>query len=181
MEIPTRSDLRDRRKELDLTQAELAERAGVSQPLIARIEGGDVDPRLSTLRGIVEALEEVEGGIVRSEDLMHTDVVSVRPDDSVAEAVDIMGEEGYSQLPVVRDGVPEGMISNADIRHTAFDADPADIPVDDVMDHSFTKVEPTATLEEVNSKLDHDTAIIVDGGGSVDGIITEADVASRFS
>ncbi len=56
MELPTPRDLRERRTALDLTQSELAERADVSQPLIARIEGGDVDPRLSTLRRIVEAL-----------------------------------------------------------------------------------------------------------------------------
>ena len=53
MELPTPEDLRQRRTELDLTQSSLADKAGVSQPLIARIEGGDVDPRLSTLRRIV--------------------------------------------------------------------------------------------------------------------------------
>ncbi|MFC6725523.1 helix-turn-helix transcriptional regulator, partial [Halobium palmae] len=42
MELPTPQDLRERRTGLDLTQSELAERADVSQPLIARIEGGDV-------------------------------------------------------------------------------------------------------------------------------------------
>jgi len=58
MELPTPQDLRERRTALDLTQSALAEMAGVSQPLIARIEGGDVDPRLSTLRRIVAALDE---------------------------------------------------------------------------------------------------------------------------
>jgi predicted transcriptional regulator len=81
MDLPTPADLRERRNELELTQSELADRADVSQPLIARIEGGDVDPRLSTLRRIVSALAEAETGIVRAEDLMHSNVISVSPDD----------------------------------------------------------------------------------------------------
>jgi predicted transcriptional regulator len=181
MELPTPTDLRDRREELDLTQAELADRAGVSQPLIARIEGDDVDPRLSTLRRIVEALEEVEGDIVRARDLMHADVASVAPDDSVAEAVDIMGEEGYSQLPVVRDGRPQGMISNADVRHRALEVDPTELPVAEVMNPATETVGPDATLDEIDTRLDLNTAIVVVSDRGVEGIITEADVAARFS
>ncbi len=182
MDLPTSADLRERRNELELTQSELAERADVSQPLIARIEGGDVDPRLSTLRRIVEALAAVEGGIVRAEDLMHEAVVSIAPDDSVGDAVDLMGEQGYSQLPVISDGFPEGMISNADVRHTA-EENLAELPVAEVMDRSVTTVEPSTPLDEVDARLDldHCRAVIVVGNAGVQGIITEADVAARFS
>ena len=94
MELPTPTELRERRKnDLDLTQSELAEMAGVSQPLIARIEGGDVDPRLSTLRRIVGALDEAEGGVVRAEDLMNETLVSVAPDDAVHETKRLMDEK----------------------------------------------------------------------------------------
>ena len=60
MQLPTPEDLKKRRNELGLTQSDLAKRAGVSQPLIARIESGDVDPRLSTVRKILEAFEEAK-------------------------------------------------------------------------------------------------------------------------
>jgi len=46
MFLPTPEELKKRRTNLNLTQNELARLAGVSQPLIARIESGDVDPRL---------------------------------------------------------------------------------------------------------------------------------------
>lgn len=55
VEVATRSHLKARRESAGLTQAELAERAGVSQPLIARIETEGVNPRLSTLRSIFDA------------------------------------------------------------------------------------------------------------------------------
>jgi transcriptional regulator with XRE-family HTH domain len=108
MELPTPEDLRERRNGLGLTQSELAERAEVSQPLIARIEGGDVDPRLSTLRRIVNAMEEAEGSLLRAADLMNSPVYGIDPDDSVKAAIGMMNQEGYSQLPVIRDGQPEG-------------------------------------------------------------------------
>lgn len=179
MELPTPQDLRERRKTLELTQSSLANMAGVSQPLIARIEGGDVDPRLSTLRRIVEALDEAEGRIVRAEDIMHTTVVSVEPDDSVLNARDMMLEAGFSQLPVIQDGRPMGIISNADIRHVQED-NVAERPVNEVMSESVTTVEPETTLDEIGVYLDHNSAIIVVEGGSTVGIITEADIAAHI-
>jgi predicted transcriptional regulator len=127
MYLPTPDELRTRRTSLELTQSDLADRAGVSQPLIARIEGGDVDPRLSTLRRIVEALDEAEGDIVRAGTLMHEEVISVAPDDSVKEAVEKMQEAGYSQLPVITNGVPVGSISDSDV--VSAGSDIADHPV----------------------------------------------------
>ncbi|PSQ16459.1 transcriptional regulator [Halobacteriales archaeon QS_8_69_26] len=181
MKLPTPDDLKERRKNLDLTQAELADLADVSQPLIARIEGDDVDPRLSTLRRIVNALETVEGDIVRAKKIMNEEVVSVAPDDSVAHAIDIMGEEGYSQLPVIKNDYPRGMISNADIRHADVEADLAEVPVDRVKSQKYGIAEPDDTLDEVDDKLDLNTAVIVVSNDRVFGIITEADVAARYS
>ncbi|WP_410764595.1 CBS domain-containing protein [Haloferax sp. DFSO60] len=179
MELPTPQDLRERRKSLELTQSSLADMAGVSQPLIARIEGGDVDPRLSTLRRIVEALDEAEGRIVRAADIMHTTVVSVEPDDSVLNARDMMLEAGFSQLPVIQDGRPLGIISNADIRHVQED-NVAERPVNEVMSESVTTVEPETTLDEIGVYLDHNSAILVVESGSTVGIITEADIAAHI-
>ncbi|MGB9985985.1 CBS domain-containing protein [Salarchaeum japonicum] len=179
MHLPTPQDLRERRNALELTQSELADRAGVSQPLIARIEGGDVDPRLSTLRRIVDALNEAEGDVVRARTLMHDEVVHVDPDDPVKRAVEKMQDAGYSQLPVITNGVPVGSISESDIVHAGEDV--GEQPVRDVMSESFPTVSPDATLEEVSSLLDHYTAVIVTEEGSSVGIITQADVAARVS
>ena len=181
MELPTPGELRERRDaELNLTQSELAEMAGVSQPLIARIEGGDVDPRLSTLRRIVDAMNEAEGAIKRAEDIMNEALTYVSRDDSVAAAIDLMGEEGFSQLPVVDEGdTPVGLISNSDVRH--YDAEDVDeIPVAEAMSESIVTVGRDATLDEINDYLDHNPAIIVMESGEMVGIITEADVATHL-
>lgn len=180
MELPTPEDLRERRKGLDLTQSELADKADVSQPLIARIEGGDVDPRLSTLRRIVNALEEAEGGILRARDLMQDEVVSVRPDSAVHDARELMDEKGYSQLPVILDGSPQGLIGNRDIRQRQGN-NVGELPVAEVMHESITTVEPDATLDEIDTYLDHHDAVLVVEGGKTVGIVTDADIAAHVS
>lgn len=48
--------LRDRRKELKMTQKELAERVGIARSYIARIEKGETDIQLSSLFRIATAL-----------------------------------------------------------------------------------------------------------------------------
>lgn len=179
MYLPTPKDLRERRTSLDLTQSELADRADVSQPLIARIEGGDVDPRLSTLRRIVEALNEAEGDVVRAQTLMNEDVISVAPANTVSEAVEQMQQAGYSQLPVISSGVPVGSISDTDVVHAGEDV--GEHAVRDVMSESFPTVSRDATLDEISSLLDHYKAVMVTDDGETVGIITQADVAARVS
>jgi predicted transcriptional regulator len=58
MQIPAPEEIREARKNKNLTQSKLAERAGVSQPLIARIEGENVDPTIDTLYTIVSVLND---------------------------------------------------------------------------------------------------------------------------
>lgn len=48
--------LRNRRKELNLTQEELAEKAGKKRAYIARIEKGETDMQLSSFISISQAL-----------------------------------------------------------------------------------------------------------------------------
>ncbi|MFP9191090.1 CBS domain-containing protein [Natronosalvus vescus] len=179
MELPTPTDLRQRRNELELTQSELANRADVSQPLIARIEGGDVDPRLSTLRRIVNALQEAESDVIRADDLMHENVVSVTPDDPVSEAAKLMEEEAYSQLAVLQNGIPVGSISQSELVH--LDEDDRNETVAEHMAESFPTVSKDATLDEISNLLDHYKAVMITEAGQTVGIITEADLASRLS
>lgn len=179
MDLPTPADLRKRRLDAGLTQSELAAAADVSQPLIARIEGGDVDPRLSTLRQIVDALSEAESEVVRAAQLMTESVVAVEPTDPLRLAVNEMDEEAYSQLPVLKDGIPVGSISQSDLVDVPASA--RSDPVEDHMAESFPTVSPETSLDEVRSLLEHYTAVIVTDGGTAVGIITEADVATRLS
>ena len=180
MEIPTPEDLREKRQALNMTQSEIADRAGVSQPLIARIENGDVDPRLSTVARIVEVFETAEEDVVTAGDLMSDEVVTVSPDDTVRDAVETMQEAQFSQLPVVEDGVPVGSTSDAMVARARSETD--DLPharVGDIMGESFPTVSPGADITTVSRLLNHSSAVLVTREGKLAGIITDADVAAH--
>ena len=60
-------NIRAARENNGLTQAELADRAGVSQPLIARIESNNVDPTIDTLYSVVAALNDSSADLEQEE------------------------------------------------------------------------------------------------------------------
>ena len=55
---PTAAHLRERRFELGLTQAQVADAAGTSHTAISRLENGTHLPQLTTLRRIAAVLDE---------------------------------------------------------------------------------------------------------------------------
>lgn len=179
MGLPTPHAIRTRRTELGLTQREVANRAGVSQAHIARIERGDVDPRRSTLQRIVDLLEAAADDVVCAEDVKHEEVVSVGPDAPVRKAVTTMEANDFFQLPVIDDGVPVGAISVKELLRV--DEDVRDHPVREVMGESFPTKSRTATLEELNTDLQHHKGVLITDHGTPVGIVTEADIAARVA
>lgn len=179
MHLPTPKDLKQRRIELGLTQNELAMRAGVSQPLIARIESGDVDPRLSTLRKIFDAFEISEKEQVKACDIMHSLVTFVSSSDSLDHAVEIMQEYSYSQLPVIDDGVPMGSISEDMLVRAMAENKPSrlsQMKVIDLMGESFPVISPTTDIWLVSQVLERYPAVLVVEKGQTIGFITKHDI-----
>ncbi|KUK04076.1 CBS domain-containing protein [Methermicoccus shengliensis] len=184
LNIPTPDDIKKKRRELNLTQADLAKLAGVSQPLIARIEAGGVDPRLSTLGKIIRALNEIEGKKAMVSDIMHTPVVSVSRTDSVAKAMELMEKYGFSQLPVLEDGRPVGSVSVDAISRCIIGHESEDIKnkkVEELMEEVFPSIPPTMEAEFASHLLEARGAVLVYDEGKVVGILTKHDLMKLAS
>ncbi len=164
---------------MGLTQSELARRAGVSQAYISRLEKGRVDPRLSTVKRILSALEEGEkpGAILR--EVMSRPVIAVALDDAVSEAVRKMTEHGFSQLPVLRQGVPVGSLSERTImRRMAGTRNPRAVGirrVSEIMEPAPPSLPPEAEVSQALSLLEVFPMVLVMEAGTVVGIVTRAD------
>lgn len=179
-DIPQTEELKRWRLALGLTQAEVARRAGVSQPLIARIERGSVDPRLSTLRAIVRAMATAERGSVRLKDVMTSPVVTVKATDPVSKGVEAMRAHGFSQMPVVHKAVPVGSLNERLIVHWLHEAkDPralSALQVREVMGPSFPTVDPDTPVDHVYGMLEEHSAVLVTERGRLIGLVARSNL-----
>lgn len=182
LRVPLPDEVRALRRRLSLTQAQVANAAGVSQPLVARIENGTVDPRLSTFTKVLEALNRAERKGVLLQEVMTTPVTSVRATESLSSAIRTMREKGISQLPVLSKGLPVGSLSDRIVVHAlslASDADQlARQNVAEVMGQPFPTAAPDMSVDQAYRVLEDQPAILVMARGKVVGIVSKADLLS---
>ncbi|MEM0040512.1 MAG: CBS domain-containing protein [Thermofilum sp.] len=165
-----------------LTQAELAERAGVSQSLIARIESGKVNPRVSTLVRIYQALEEFMEEELTACEVMSSPVVYVLPSASLLEVARLMWEKGFSQLPVLDEEGSEnlGTVFDDDVLRAFIreNARASMLTAADVMSDPLPIVSCSTKVRSVARMLGRGLpAVLVEDEMKIVGIITKSDIA----
>ena len=183
MTIQNLSEIKPRRKELKITQTELAKRAGVSQALIARIESGNVDPSYSKIKAIFEALESfTEKEEIKAKDIMAKGVFGVQGTETVEEATKIMKKYKISQMPVFEENKNKiiGGLSEKTIVDRLVIGDDlhklSERKVQEVMDDAFPLVGRGTAISLISVLLEHSPAVIVADKGEYIGIITKADL-----
>ena len=169
------------RTQLGYTQGALAEAAGVSQSIIAKIEAGTVDPTFNTLSAISSALRTTttkQGK--KAADVMSAPVVGVQEGDTVKRCAELMKKKGYSQLPVFNAERMIGTITDSHIVTLLSEAgDPRNLLNDKVGNHIlpiFAVVGRDTPLEALYSLFRYLPAVLVETGDKVEGIITKIDL-----
>lgn len=169
------------RKRMGLTQSELAKKSGVSQSLIAKIEGGQLDPSFSKLQALSRALEATNGAApMTAERLMNRGVVLMYATEPVGQAIDHMGRHAISQLPVFDEGVLVGTVTESSLlayvgQHRG-EADALQAPVRAVMTPALPQVAPETAVDALVSLLELFPAVLVTSNGRIQGIVTKADL-----
>ena len=184
LSIPSIEDVKKLRKRLGLTQSEVARLAGVSQSLVSQIESGEVDPRLSTLKRIIDTLNEEERERdVYAEDILVENLIYVSPDDKVTEAANVMWTNYISQLPVIQEGKNLGSISEKAITEEiakGSSRDLVDKAIREIMRDPFPMIGKKTRIEIIISLLQDNLAVLVMEKGKIIGIITNTDVMTRL-
>ncbi|MBP2133007.1 putative transcriptional regulator [Methanomicrobium sp. W14] len=184
MQIPDSSDIRDKRIELGLTQSDVAEKSGLSQSMIARIESGTVDPRLSTLKKIVDVLNKEEVSAVTAGDIMHSPVIGVQVNETLAQTVAIMEAHGISQIPVLEKDVAVGCISESAIINAMDEGRIQKIQshvVSDFMEDGFPTIPLSSCMDTIIHLLHNHHAVLVADKGKVTGVITKYDLIGMMT
>ena len=87
---------------------------------------------------------------MKVKDLMTSDPAKIGPDDGCAQAAVLMREEGCGSIPVVREGVLVGIVTDRDIviRAVADGRDTKTTPVSEVMSADPITIGPESDIEQ---------------------------------
>lgn len=167
------------RKKLGMTQTGLANRAGVSQSLIAKIEAGRIDPTYTKTKKIFAALSELEKREeIKAEQLMTSRIISVAPDDSIKEAIAKMKKFQISQLPVIDTHKLVGLVSESTILDALLKSKAT--LVKEIMQEAPPIVSKTTSIQVVSNLLKYYPLVIVSEEGKLIGLITKSDLLGKL-
>ncbi|HIH72108.1 MAG: Transcription regulator [Thermococcales archaeon 44_46] len=171
-------EIKKLRKELGITQEELAEKAGVTQAYIAKLESGKVDPRLSTFNRILQALAECKKARFRAKEIMSSPIIGVKPYETVETVVRLMNKHNISQVPVIAGNKVVGSVTEKTLVRKSFEyEDLLSKKVMEIMDEPFPIINEDESIEVVKYLLEEHPAVIVQNReGKPVGIITRSDL-----
>lgn len=180
------SDIKRIRKQLGITQTELSKKAGVSQSLVAKIEGGRVEPNYSSVKRIFEVIDSLskEGQLTAGE-IMVKRIIRCNRGEGLSEVIEKMRRYNISQLPVFSGASPVGMVSESAILNRISSSDSKEgisgLKAGDVMEGCPPVVNVKTPSDVVSGLLRHFPMVLVSEGGDVLGVITKSDLLNAVS
>ncbi len=168
---------------------ELSLKTGIPEDVLNKIEDGMVEPSYSDAKKIFDVIEgseekkrEAPENPAKAKDIMQTELVTVKPTDTMAKAIEVMKKKGIAQIPVMKGNEDIGCVSEKvvyDILFRGYDdmSELLEEEVGDVMNRPLPKIDENEPIEKVKDVLEKVNAVLVTRKGRVVGIITRADIA----
>jgi predicted transcriptional regulator len=179
--LPGLEEIGRRRRLLAISQKQLANLAGVTQSMIAKIESKHISPSYIKTKAIFDTLETLERrNETKAKDICHGKLASVQAHEPITRAVHLMRETGFSQLPVFNGNQAVGSITEKTILQKLVSSPNPDIvskrDVDTIMDDAFPTVNEFTPVSMLSTLLQYEPAVLVLRRGHVLGIVTKADL-----
>ncbi|MFW6013635.1 MAG: CBS domain-containing protein [Nanoarchaeota archaeon] len=173
--------LKNLRKNLNLSQKGLAQHAGVSQSLIAKIESGQLDPAYSKYKQISKALLSLtQKKQKKASDVMVKNIKTVSPAQTIKQAISKMKKHNISQLPVFEEGYPIGLVTDSVMLNAVSSGKKTDTKLAEVMDDAPPTVNKKAEVSLIVQILKYYPIVVVYNREKAEGVITKADLFSML-
>ena len=120
-------------------------------------------------------------------DLLHTrgprQLVTVSPEATAAEAIELLQSAGISQLPVIQDGKAVGSVQEVTVARVLHDnEDPSKVTVGEIMAKPLPVLDATVHLDEAyRLLLAGNTGVLALADNKVGGIVTRIDLVEYWS
>jgi len=131
---------------------------------------------------VIETLEIISVPREKIKDLATVKIKSLPPGISVREAAKILVREKIRGAPVVRDGIPIGIVSTYDITKAVAQGKENAV-VEEMMNKNVVTIDEEAYLFLAIDRMNKENIsrlIVVDDEGKVKGIITRTDILARI-
>ena len=168
------ADIRSARQRYNISSQKLAKACGISPSAMSKLERNRLKPSYDLVCKVVKKLNELissNTNYIRVKDKMVRDVKVLSPVAQVSEAIRIMKEKGFSQMPVVdRDGRVLGLVTERSILEH-----PNAVACIDAVEMGYAVVGPEESFERAKQLARNAQAILVVQEGRLAGILTKAD------
>jgi len=174
------NDIKNIRKKIGLTQSELANKASVSQSLIAKVESNKLDPTYSNVVKIFAALDLLQKkDSLKAKDFIHSGVIACQESDLIRTVIIKMKKHEISQLPVMKEQAVVGAVSETRMIEKLLTNPKYELKVIDVMGEVPPIVSPNTEESIISSLLRFFPMVVVQNKGKIKGIITRSDILRR--
>jgi predicted transcriptional regulator len=170
------NEIKKLRKNLSLTQKDLALQAKVSQSLIAKIEAGKIDPTFSKATLIIDTLNNLSKDTKNAADILNKSIISVKSTDQLKNTILKMKKYNISQMPVIEDKKVVGLVSERIILEALINEQKPDVQISDVMNDAPPMITKDASLNIITNLLREYPIILVQEKGKLIGHITKSDI-----
>lgn len=175
--------IKQMRQKLGLTQTQLAKLAGVSQSMITKIERGSIEPSYLIAKKIFtlldERLAEKQKEII-ARNICTKGIASIKNDDSIELAIKLMKKLAISQMPVMKDNIIVGSISEETFIKNYDKIRSKEMKVEDIMDEPFPAISEDTHISLIRDILKRYSAVILTKKGKPTGIISKADLLKKL-
>ncbi len=172
-------DLKHIRNRIGITQKELAEKSGVSQSMIAKIESGNLDPSYSKSVMIIKTLNSLtKKDELKAKQVMNRKVIFVNKNENIKDVIKKLKKHGISQLPVIEKNKCVGMISESILLNALIDKKIN--KVEEAMEDAPPTISKNANVKLITSLLKFYPMVLVSEKGKYVGIITKSDILLRM-
>jgi len=175
--------IKQMRQKLGLTQSQLAKLANVSQSLITKVERGTIEPSYTIVRRIFLVLEEELGRkqkTIFAKDISVKNIISLKPEDTIENAIHLMKKHAISQIPIVKDQICIGSISEETFIKNYDKIENIKIKIQSIMDEPFPTIPENTPAGLIRELLKTYSAVITMKNGKTSGIVTKADLLKRI-